>query len=448
MRTLIAGGAGFIGSHLVDLLLAAGHEVVVVDDVSTGSAGNLPQSERLSVLRVDVAETPSDAYERIYQLASPASPEAYGRAQVATLMTNARGTERLLELAQGCGARFLLASTSEVYGDPLQHPQNEGYWGNVDPVGPRSAYDEGKRFAEALTVAYMREHGVDVRIARIFNTYGPRMRADDGRMPAAFIIAALLGEPIRVHGDGSQTRSLCYVRDTVAGLVAVMERGRAGEVYNIGRADEVSVLAFARRTRRLASSPSPIVFVPARPQDVRRRRPDCRKAEGELHWRAETSLDEGLSETIAWYRATVLPLIAPSSAWSSVASRPAEAPDQASGQAEAERHDEPDQHGAERSHVRSVPVVSPAPSPLAAEGSRLDGEGSTSRPIPFGEGTRIEDSVRGCGPRTRSVLVGESGQVLDYALIVTAIIVLVIAAVSLTGSRLTVMFSDIATKLP
>jgi dTDP-glucose 4,6-dehydratase len=220
-------------------------------------------------------------------------------------MANSFGTKRLLDVAESSGARFLLASTSEVYGDPLEHPQRETYWGNVDPIGPRSMYDEGKRFAEALAVAYVRERGNDVRIVRIFNAYGPRMQLNDGRMPTSFVAAAILGEPLRVHGDGSQTRSLCFVRDTARGLFAAMERGKAGEVYNIGRPDEISVVDFARIVLAAAESSAPISFVPGRSQDIHRRRPDGTKAERELGWKPETALADGLRETIGWYRAAI-----------------------------------------------------------------------------------------------------------------------------------------------
>jgi nucleoside-diphosphate-sugar epimerase len=217
-------------------------------------------------------------------------------------MVNAVGTRRLLEIARASRARFLLASTSEVYGDPLEHPQAETYWGNVDPIGPRSQYDEGKRFAEALTIAFVRQYLINARIVRIFNAYGPRMAINDGRMPSTFIVAALRGEPIPVHGDGTQTRSLCYVEDTAAGLIAAMERGTSGEVYNIGRPDEVTVLDFAERVRRAAASRSPIVQIAGRPQEIRRRCPDPTKAERALGWSPQTSLDQGLDRTIAWYR--------------------------------------------------------------------------------------------------------------------------------------------------
>jgi nucleoside-diphosphate-sugar epimerase len=304
VRVLVAGGAGFVGSHLVELLVERGDDVVVLDNLVTGSTLNLAaiSGGGISFIRGDAERAPDGAYDRIYHLASPASPEAYGRHQVATLMANSEGTRRLLELAERSHARFLLASTSEVYGNPLVHPQSETYWGNVDPIGPRSMYDEGKRFAEALVVAYVRERGIDARIARIFNAYGPRMQLNDGRMPSAFIAAALRGEAVPVHGDGQQTRSLCYVADTVRGLVAAMERGRRGEAYNIGRADEMSVLAFAEEVVREAGTGASIRFVAGRDQDIQRRCPDTTKSELELGWRPLTSLPDGLRATTAWYR--------------------------------------------------------------------------------------------------------------------------------------------------
>jgi dTDP-glucose 4,6-dehydratase len=307
VRILVAGGAGFVGSHLADLLVSGGDEVVVVDNLLTGSPHNLAHlpADRVSLVRSDAESAPDGAFDRVYHLASPASPEAYSRHQVATLMANSAGTKRLLDLAERCGARFLLASTSEVYGDPLEHPQRETYWGNVDPIGPRSMYDEGKRFAEALTVAYVRERGADARIVRIFNAYGPRMQLDDGRMPSSFVAAALRGEPLAVHGDGAQTRSLCFVGDTVRGLHAAMERGRPGEVYNIGRADEISVLEFARTVIAAAASRSRIEMVAGRPQDIQRRCPDGTKSERDLGWRPAVALPDGLRETLAWYREVI-----------------------------------------------------------------------------------------------------------------------------------------------
>jgi nucleoside-diphosphate-sugar epimerase len=313
---LVAGGAGFVGSHLVDLLLQGGSDVTVLDSFVTSSARNLAhvrQHPRLRLMRRDVRTRVPGSFERIYHLASPASPDDYGREPIHTLLTNAIGTHGLLELARRCGARLLLASTSEVYGDPLVHPQREDYRGNVDPIGPRSSYDEGKRFAEAMTIAYVRQHGVDARIVRIFNTYGPRMRPGDGRMPSAFIASALRGEPIPVHGSGRQTRSLCYVVDTAGGLIAAMERGRAGEVYNIGRPDELTVGEFARLVKRATGSLSPIRRVAGRPQDIRRRKPDIAKAKRELGWTPRTSLEDGLRETVDHFAAelgTPLPLTA------------------------------------------------------------------------------------------------------------------------------------------
>ena len=309
MRTLVAGGAGFVGSHLVDLLVARGDQVVVLDNLLTGRRTNLRHHppDRVAFVRSDAESAPDGRYDRIYHLASPASPEAYGRHQVATLMANSAGTKRLLDLAERCDARFLLASTSEVYGDPLTHPQAETYWGNVDPIGPRSMYDEAKRFAEALAVAYVRERGTDARIVRIFNSYGPRMEPNDGRMPSAFIAAAIRRQPLLVHGDGTQTRSLCYVTDTVAGIVAAMERGRPGEAYNVGRADEITVRDFARLVVREVGTDAPIAFVAGRPQDIQRRCPDQAKSESELGWWPKTALDVGLRSTIAWYRDLLTP---------------------------------------------------------------------------------------------------------------------------------------------
>ena len=304
MRVLVAGGAGFVGSHLVELLLERGDEVTVVDNFLTGSEANLAHltTDRLTVVGANAEDAPDGPYDRVYHLASPASPEAYGRHQVATLRANSVGTQRLLDVAASAGARFLMASTSEIYGDPLVHPQPETYWGNVDPIGPRSMYDEAKRFAEALVVAYVRERVADARIARIFNAYGPRMQLDDGRMPSTFIAAAIRGEPIPVHGNGQQTRSLCYVSDTARGLHAAMENGRQAEAYNIGRAEEVSVLGFARLVAEVTRTGATISFVPGRPQDIQRRCPNPTKSQNELAWQATTPLDEGLRLTVAWYR--------------------------------------------------------------------------------------------------------------------------------------------------
>jgi len=304
VRILVAGGAGFVGSHLVEALVAGGDEVVVLDNLLTGAPGNLAHlpPEQVRLVHGCAEDAADGASDRVYHLASPASPEAYGAHQVAPLMANSAGTKRLLDVAEATGARFLLASTSEIYGDPLVHPQPETYWGNVDPVGPRSMYDEGKRFAEALVAAYVRERGSSARIARIFNSYGPRMKLDDGRMPSSFIASALRGDPLLVHDPGSQTRSLCYVGDTASGLIAAMVRGRAGEAYTLGRAAEISVLEFAKLVAFQTGSTSPIRLVPGRPQDIRRRCPDTAKAERELGWSPHVALSDGLDATIAWYR--------------------------------------------------------------------------------------------------------------------------------------------------
>lgn len=304
MRILVTGGAGFVGSHLVDLLLAQKHEVLVVDSFVTSSRRNLAHVRdhaRLRIVRRDVARAPHGPFARVYHLASPASPDDYTRLPIQTLMTNSVGTRRALDIATRARARFLLCSTSEVYGEPIQHPQRESDWGNVDPVGPRSAYDEGKRFAEALTIAYVRAHDLDARIARIFNTYGPRMRPSDGRMPSAFITSVLRGDPILVHGTGRQTRSLSYVEDTARGLIAAMERGKRGTVYNIGRPDELSVMEFAHLVRSLTGGRAPIRRVPGRPSDIHRRRPDIRRAKRDLRWRPIVPLGRGLTETIRWF---------------------------------------------------------------------------------------------------------------------------------------------------
>ena len=310
LNILVAGGAGFVGSNLCESLLELGNSVTCLDNLVTGRRINilgLMDHPGFRFVEADIVASLPDIgpFDRVYHLASPASPPGYQRFPVETLRTNSEGTLRLLEIASSSFARFLYASTSEAYGDPLEHPQRETYRGNVSSTGPRSMYDEGKRFAEALTVAYARERGADARIVRIFNSYGPRMQLADGRMPSSFIGAAVRGADLQVHGDGSQMRSLCFVADTVRGLRAAMERGRSGEVYNIGRADEVSVLDFARLVVRAASSHSNVISVAGRPQDIQRRCPDGTKSQRELGWRPKIALDEGLRETIAWYRQAI-----------------------------------------------------------------------------------------------------------------------------------------------
>jgi len=303
---LVTGGAGFIGSHLCEALLRSGHQVVALDNFLTGRPDNIAHLERepgFTLIKGNVCEPPDLEAEAIFHLASPASPTKYDRYPVETLRANAEGTYRLLELARARGARFLLASTSEVYGDPLEHPQREDYAGNVDSVGPRSCYDEGKRYAEALTVTYVRHHEVDARIVRIFNTYGPRSDPEDGRVIPQFVVQALRAEPITVHRPGTQTRSLCYVSDLVEGLIRAMFRpSTAGRVYNLGNPEEHSVREFAEMVKRLAKSASPIVLVEGREADIARRCPDIGKARSELGWSPLVSLEEGLQSTIEWFR--------------------------------------------------------------------------------------------------------------------------------------------------
>ncbi len=302
-RAVVTGGAGFVGSHVCDRLLNEGWEVVCLDSFLTGSADNLlPASanEAFSVREVDVTaelrvEGPIDW---ILHLASPASPTDYLDHPIATLKVGALGTLNCLELARTSGAGVLLASTSEVYGDPLVHPQPESYWGNVNPIGPRSVYDEAKRYAEAVTMAYHRTHGVPVRIARIFNTYGPRMRHDDGRAVPTFIVQSLRGEPITVHGDGSQTRSLCYVTDLVDGLWRLLSSDVVGPV-NLGSRDETTVLELARLIRTISRTDSEIVFVDRPIDDPEVRRPDITLATSLLGWEPTVGLRDGLGKTVA-----------------------------------------------------------------------------------------------------------------------------------------------------
>lgn len=307
MKVLVAGGAGFIGSHLCDALLAAGHDVAAIDDLSTGNRRNVDHvrnESRFRLLQADiVAGVPDEEFDLIFHLASPASPVGYGRRPIETLLVNATGTYNLLELARRNNGRFLLASTSEIYGDPLQHPQREDYWGNVNSIGPRACYDEGKRYAEAMTINYVWKHDLDGRIVRIFNTYGPRSDPEDGRIVPNFITQALRGEPITVYGAGTQTRSFCYVSDLVRGLLAVMlAEGVTGEVFNLGNPGERSAREFAEIIKRIANSPSEIVHVTGRPEEIARREPDITKAGQALGWRPEVSLEDGLAQTIEWFR--------------------------------------------------------------------------------------------------------------------------------------------------
>lgn len=307
MKVLVTGGAGFIGSHLCARLLAEGHEVVCVDNLLTGRRENIAAllaAPRFTFLEHDVTSPLAVEAEAIFHLASPASPPGYLAHPIETALVNSLGTYQLLELARQQGARFLLASTSEVYGDPLVHPQPETYWGNVNPIGPRACYDESKRFAEMLTMVYVRRFDLDARIVRIFNCYGPHSDPNDGRLVPNFITQALRGEPITVYGTGQQTRSLCYVSDLVEGLVrALFTPGTKGRVYNLGNPDEHTVLEYAQLIKRLCQSNSPIVFRPLPTEDDPRRRcPDITRARTELGWEPRVGLVEGLTLTIAWFR--------------------------------------------------------------------------------------------------------------------------------------------------
>ena len=313
MRVLITGGAGFLGSHLCDYLLARGHEVICMDNLITGSTANIAHlagHERFLFIKHDVTNYifVEGHLDAVLHFASPASPIDYLEYPIQTLKVGALGTHKALGLAKDKKARFLLASTSEVYGDPLVHPQREDYWGNVNPIGPRGVYDEAKRFAEAMTMAYHRAHGVDTRIARIFNTYGPRMRLNDGRVVPNFIAQALRGEPLTVFGDGSQTRSFCYVSDLIEGIYRLLESNVTDPV-NLGNPEEMSILEFAHKIIALSGSRSSIVFV--QPEDARVRddpkvrKPDITRARTLLGWQPQVSLEEGLRRTIEWFRTRI-----------------------------------------------------------------------------------------------------------------------------------------------
>lgn len=306
MRILVAGCAGFIGYHLTQRLLSEGHEVAGLDNFCSGSRTNADDLRRHARFRFTEHDITNPlpvegAFERIYDLACPASPVDFGPRRLAILAVCSRGLWNLLDLARSCGARLLHASTSEVYGDPREHPQRETYWGHVNPIGARSCYDEGKRFGEALLVAYHREHGTPVRIARIFNTYGPNMRRDDGRMLPTFIDQALANQPLTVHGDGQQTRSFCYVSDLVEGLIRLMESDTADPV-NLGNPVECTILEAAQEVVRLIGSCSEITFV-ARPQDDPTvRRPDITRARALLGWEPAVARADGFARTIDWFR--------------------------------------------------------------------------------------------------------------------------------------------------
>jgi dTDP-glucose 4,6-dehydratase len=306
MKILVTGAAGFLGSHLCDRLLRDGHDVLGMDNLITGTLANLAHLDHhphFQFVKQDVTnelqiDGPLDA---VFHFASPASPIDYLALPIQTLKVGSLGTHKTLGLAKAKDARFLLASTSEVYGDPQVHPQPESYWGHVNPVGPRGVYDEAKRFAEAMTMAYHQYHGVDTRIVRIFNTYGPRMRARDGRVVSNFIIQALKGESLTVYGDGSQTRSFCYVDDLIEGIARLFERGTADPV-NIGNADEFTVRQLAEHVLRLTGSKSRVVERPLPIDDPKQRRPDISRARATLGWEPAVNLEDGLGRTIAHFK--------------------------------------------------------------------------------------------------------------------------------------------------
>lgn len=306
MRVLISGGAGFIGSHLCDYYLSQKHEVICVDNFITGRQENIKHildNPDFQLIKADISE-PFEVKEQIdaiLHFASPASPKDFTKLPIHIMRTGAFGTYRLLELVKKEKAKFLLASTSEVYGDPLVHPQTEAYWGNVNPIGPRSVYDESKRFAEALTTAFLREYGLKIRIARIFNTYGPRMRLDDGRVVPNLIPQALRGESLTIYGDGKQTRSFCYIDDMIAGIAKLLDADTS-EPINIGNPDEFTILEFANLVLELTKAKSKMEFVKLPQDDPKKRKPDISKAKKILGWEPKISLKQGLERTIDWFK--------------------------------------------------------------------------------------------------------------------------------------------------
>ncbi|MFN3684054.1 MAG: UDP-glucuronic acid decarboxylase family protein [Fimbriimonadaceae bacterium] len=309
MRAVITGGAGFLGSHLVDRCLDEGWEVVVIDNLITGNMDNLAHrlgDPRFRFIKQDVSEFlyVDGPVDFVFHFASPASPIDFKRYPIQVLKVGALGTHKALGLAKAKGARFMLASTSEVYGDPAVTPQPETYWGNVNPIGPRGVYDEAKRYAEAMTMAYHHVHGLDTRIVRFFNTYGPRMRLDDGRVVPNFVAQALRGEPLTVYGDGSQTRSFGYVDDTIDGVWR-LAHSDFHEPVNIGNDRESTILEFAEAVLRATGSSSPVVHLPPAPDDPQRRRPDLTRARTILGWEPTTPLEEGLAKTVAYFRGLI-----------------------------------------------------------------------------------------------------------------------------------------------
>lgn len=305
MHNLITGGAGFIGSHLCDRLIASGEEVTVVDNFFTGSKRNiehLMDNHYFECIRHDITQPLLAETDRIFHLACPASPVYYRRDPVKTVETNVVGTNNMLKMAERTGARILLTSTSEVYGDPEVHPQTESYRGNVNPIGPRSCYDEGKRVAETLMFDYHRERDVDIRVVRIFNTYGPRMSVNDGRVISNFIVQALRNEPITVFGDGKQTRSFCFVDDMVEGIMSMMDAESARGPVNLGNPDERTIISLAEMIIELTGSGSGVIHEELPEDDPCRRKPDISRAHKELSWVPGTPLEHGLEDTIAYFR--------------------------------------------------------------------------------------------------------------------------------------------------
>ncbi|NES19254.1 MAG: SDR family oxidoreductase [Symploca sp. SIO3E6] len=304
MRILVTGGAGFIGSHLIDRLMAQKHEVICLDNFFTGRKQNLLKwldNPYFELIRHDITEAIRLEVDQIYHLACPASPIHYQHNPVKTIKTNVMGTLYMLGLAKRVNARFLLASTSEVYGDPEVHPQSEDYRGNVNPIGPRSCYDEGKRVAETLAFDYYLQNNVDIRVARIFNTYGPRMLENDGRVVSNFVVQALKGQPLTVYGDGSQTRSFCYVSDLVEGLIRLMNGEHTGPI-NLGNPDEYTILELAQAIQKMVNPDSEVLFKPLPQDDPKRRQPDITKAKTLLNWQPTVPLSEGLKLTIEDFR--------------------------------------------------------------------------------------------------------------------------------------------------
>ena len=305
LRILVTGGAGFLGSHLCERLLESNFDVVCMDNFFTGTRQNVERllgNPRFELVRHDVTQPMVIEVDQIFHLACPASPIHYQKNPVRTIRTAVQGTLNMLDMAREVRARLLIASTSEVYGDPRVHPQREEYWGNVNPIGPRACYDEGKRCAEALTVSYARQYGVETRIARIFNTYGPRMHTNDGRVISNFVVQSLLGQPITIYGDGSQTRSFCYVTDLIDAFLRLMALDHDPGPVNLGNPDELTIRQVAERIVALTGSRSDIRYEPLPVDDPVRRKPDISRAREVLGWNPKIELDEGVNKTVAYFR--------------------------------------------------------------------------------------------------------------------------------------------------